>query len=259
VDKAVQLANKFDCDILLLHIEESPVIIPFLYNAFTWGSKAWSAREDPAVKMKELESQFKPKLKAGLLMTSASFTGNWQYALKDIIITEHIDLVLIPRSKKRLSSAVIRRININKLSQETNCPIMTITRNFNANYLQRVVVPINNLIPVKKLKMATYISLETSGCIYLMGNINQSITETEKGYLMKAYQLLNDFGKLKIQFALQGNEDTGDSTLAFAKHIRADLIVVNPGNESRIRGFWNKLRGNYLFRESDIPVMTVAF
>jgi hypothetical protein len=40
--------------------------------------------------------------------------------------------------------------------------------------------------------------------------------------------------------------------------VKADLIVVNAGKESWLKGWWNKLRGKQLCRESDIPVLTVG-
>ena len=107
--------------------------------------------------------------------------------------------------------------------------------------------------------MASYLSFETSGCIYLMGKDDSVIPNTEKGHLIRAYKLLNDFGMLNIQCALQGSEDLAGSTLAYAKYVKANLIVVNPGKESRLRGLWNNLRGKYLSSESDIPVLMVAF
>lgn len=259
VDKAIQLANKFDCDILLLHVQQPPVAIPFLGNAFFPVPLANSLENNPEKKMKDLEIQSRPMLKEGLLMTTAVLEGYWEPVLKDVIISEHIDLALIPQSYKRVSTALIHRININKLSQQTNCPILTITRNLNANHLKNIVVPVHNLLPVKKLAIATYLSLETSGCIYLMGKSNHTKNKTEESYLMKAYQLLNDFGTPNIHCALRENDDTATGTLFYAKDVNASVIVVNPGPESRLRGWWGKLKGNYLCRESDIPVLTVAF
>jgi len=244
---------------LLIHVQPPPSTISFLYNAFFSNPFTTSTENTLTAKMNELVSQYRSKMKEGLLMTSTLLVGYWQAILKDVIIAEHIDLMVIPRGRKRSGSAVIRQININKLSQQTSCPIMTITRNFNASQIHNIVVPVNELLPVKKLTMATYLSVETRGCIYLMGIDNQSTVKTEKGHLMRAYQLLNDFGKLNIQCAFQGNEDTAGSTLAYARNVNANLIVVNPGKESRLRGWWNKRRGKYLCRESDIPVLTVAF
>lgn len=258
LNKAVQLANKFDCDVLLLHAHAPTSAIPFLPAGLLPGLSARFSEDDVAMKMKELEARFKPGLKEGLMMSALVRTGYWQAIMKDVIIAEHIDLTLVPRSQKALGSSVIRRININKLSQQTGCPIMTITRNLNADLMQNIVVPIFDLLPVKKLTMATYLSLETSGCIYLMGKDRPARSEDDKGYLMRAYQLLSEFGKLNIQCALEGNEDDAGSTLAYAKNVNANLIVVTPGKESRLRGLWNKLRGKYLCSESDIPVLTVG-
>ncbi|MBI5857821.1 MAG: universal stress protein [Sphingobacteriales bacterium] len=257
VDKTIQLANKFGCDILLLHVQV-PSSIPFLSNTFFSDPLAGYYKEDWEKKVKELELHYRSKLNEGLLLSSISLIGYWPVVLKDIIITKHIDLVVIPGNNRRFSSAEMQRININKLSQQTNCPIMTITRNFNANQLQKIVVPVHDLLPVKKLTIATYVSLETNGCIYLMGGDHHT-TAGDKGYLIKAYQLLNDLGKLNIQCALRENDDTANSTLAYAKDVKANLIIVNPGQESRLRGWWNKLRGKYLNQESDIPILTVAF
>ena len=256
VEKAIQLANKFECDVLLLHVQPPASSIPLLYNAFSSGSFIRSSEDELKAKMKELEAQCKPKLREGLLITSVVLVGYWQQVLKDVIVAEHIDLTLIPRSHRRFNSAVIRRININKLSQRTNCPIMTVTRSFNANHLQNIVVPVYDLLPLKKLTMATYLSLETRGCIYLTGK-NEG-TMPGNGNLMRAYQLLNEFGKVNIQFALRDGDDTASATLSYAKGIKANLIVVNPGQESRLRGWWNKVSGKYLTRESDIPVLTVS-
>jgi hypothetical protein len=241
LDKAVQLANKFDCDLVLIHVQ---------------GPSLLSNGKEK--EMEELQVHYKAKLNEGLLLTFSIKAGYWQAVVKDVVISEHIDLVVIPRSHRHISGALIRRINVNTLSQQTNCPVMTITRNFNAQQLQNIVVPVFDLLPVKKLTIATYLSLEASGCIYLMGKDESTSAGSGNRYLMKAYQLLNEFGKVNIRCSFQDSEETADSTLAYAKNVNANLIVVNPGRESRLRGWWNKLRGKYLCRESDIPVLTVA-
>jgi hypothetical protein len=258
VDKAIQLANKFSCDVFLLHAQPPPISFPNLYNSFFTGSLIGYSQGELFNRMKMLEKEHRPKLKAGLMLTSTVSVGYWQSALKETIISERVDLALIPRSHRRFKSVVLRHININKLSQQTNCPIMTVTRNFNVNHLENVVVPIKNLLPVKKLLVAHYLSLETGCSIYLMGANEARIAKSEGSYLMKAYQLLCDFGKPDVHCALREDIDIAAETLNYAKDVRANLIVVNPGQESRLHGWWNRLRGKHLCRESDIPVMTVA-
>lgn len=258
VKKAVQLANKFDCDILLLHVQPPASVMPSMYDAFFSGSFLPASEETLRQKLKQLELLYKPSLKKGLWMNSAVLTGYWQPVIKEVIVSEQVDLVLIPRNHKRLSSAILNRVNINNLAQQTQCPIMTITRNLNVSHVQNIVVPVFDTLPVMKLTMATYFSIDKECCIYLMGREDGDARRRDKGVLLSAYRLLSDVGKKNIRCAIHNSEDNGKNTLDFARNVKANLIVVNPGNESRLRGWWNRLRGKYLSRESDIPVLTVS-
>lgn len=259
VQKAVQLANKFGCDILLLHVQPPVSMVPSLYDAFFSGSFFPVSQETAKQKLKQLELLYKPALEKGLWINSAVLTGYWQPVIKEVIVSEQVDLVLIPRNHKRLSSAILHRVNINLLAEQTNCPIMTITRNLNASHLQNIVVPVFDTLPVKKLTMATYFSIDKECCIYLMGREDSDSRRRDKGLLLRAYRLLSDVGKMNIRCAIHNSEDNGNSTLNFARNVKANLIVVNPGKESRFRGWWNRLTGKYLPLESDIPVLTVSF
>ncbi len=240
-DKAIQIANKFGCDVHLLHAHTMPLPVTSVLET----------------EMNELAGYVRQKLNDGLLVTTSVCSGGWQTALKDAVIAEHIDLVMIPRSHRKLRTSLIRKISINQLSQQTNCPVMTIPRRFNVSQLHNIVVPVNDLLPVNKLKLATYVSLETNGCIYLMG-CDENVLMSNEGYLVKAFQLLNGLGPLKVQCAYREDPDMANSALNYAKDIQAGLIVVNPGQESRLRGWWNRLSGKWLCSESDIPVLTVA-
>jgi len=258
VDKAVQLANKFDCDILLLHVQSPSLIdrlfcntiVPNPYDNFSFaGMEIW---------MEDLKQKQKMKLKEGLLMKSTIMYGWWQSILKDVIIAQHIDLTIIAQNANQYSNSIVPRINIDKLSQQTNCPVMTLPRSFNVRDLQNIVVPVNDVLSVKKLRIATFLSQGNRGCIYLMGKEEQFTAKTEKGSLMRSYRLLSDFGKLNIQCALRDNDDTARGILTYAKDVKANLIVVNPGQESQIKGWWRKSMEKCRLNESSISVMTVS-
>jgi hypothetical protein len=257
VDKAVQLANKFGCDILLLHVRPSSTKLSSIPNINWVNGSDGEDQDESGLLLHELEVYGRSQLNDGLLIRFAILNGHWQTVLKDIIIGEHIDLVVIPKSHQRMRTSLLAKVNVNQLSQQTNCPILTVTRRFNVSRMHNIVVPVRDLVPVKKLTLAMYLSLETNSRIYLMGDNNKTPEKCEE-YLVRAYLLLNKVGKLSVQCALRDNPDSAAGTLAYAKDVNADMIVINPGNESRLKGWWNILRGKYLCRESDIPVLTVA-
>jgi len=250
------MANKFNCDLLILYVQPLPRI-SFFYDGLSRVLHFQSFEEKPVRRLKELHDLSKPKLNEGLLLTSAIVEGPLHSALKDVIISEHIDLVIIPKGRRRVNNAIIKRLDIAKLTEQTGCPLLTVNRQFNANNLHNILVPLQKFLPIKKLTMATYMSIEMKGCIYLMG-ADQRVRELDKGILSRAFQLLNEFGKLNVRCALLHQDASAEVTLNYARDIKADLIVVNPDKESRLSGWWNKLMGNTLFNKSDIPIMTVC-
>src|SRR5690349_10837750 len=157
VEKAVQLANRFEADLVLLYVDDSYTGVSILDNGMFGDIFGKADAQELAGKMKELEQQFKSKMNDGLFLTSMVVAGQWQSVMKEMIITGHIDLVVVPRARLRSNHGLIRKLNVNRILQQTNCPVMTMTRNFNVGHLKNIVVPVHDLLPVKKLTMATYI------------------------------------------------------------------------------------------------------
>ena len=58
---------------------------------------------------------------------------------------------------------------------------MTLPRSFNVRDLQNIVVPVNDVLSVKKLRIATFLSQGNRGCIYLMGKEEQLTLKLKKG------------------------------------------------------------------------------
>lgn len=255
--KALQMANKFNCDLIWLHILTPANWTSLLPRKLRSELFKRFDKSEAAGKMNELEAWARNKLKDGLLMKSLIVTGQCQAVLKDAIIGTHADLVLVPKSGRRFGNPLLRRININRLTQQAQCPVMTITKRFTVNHLDNVIVPVNDFLPIKKLTIATYLSVATNSRIHLVSGSRPGTENNGKKFLIKAYQLLTDFGGVKIQCTLPDKADSAENTLAYARNINADLIVVYTGTESRLKGWWNRLLGRYLCSESDIPVLTI--
>jgi K+-sensing histidine kinase KdpD len=107
---------------------------------------------------------------------------------------------------------------------------------------------------------ASYLARKYDSTIHLL-SITADVLDPDTSknqYLQKAYQLLRDNTNLSIECHTMRGHNIADSTLRFAEKIKADLIVVNPGEESMLSGFFSKLFRGFLFNESRIPVMTIS-
>jgi len=260
MQKAVQIANEFRCDVHLLHVQTPLAIMPFLYEGYFSTTIYESHARTAAGKLQQLREIYGKRLDDGLLMTISQELGDWQTMMKKTIIAEHTDLVLIPKHPKRFFGALIQKININKLIQQTQCPVLTVTRRFNIHHLQNIVVPVGDSLPIRKLTMATYLARQSNGNVHLMGNAGKNKKEEKRSSwcVTRAYQLLRDYTQVNIHCSITADHNGMDGMLTVAKNVKADLIVVNSGKETQPAGWLNRLLGKYVYKESNIPILTVA-
>lgn len=259
IQKAIQVANEFNCDVHLLHVQTPLNVIPFLYDGTVSGTWFQPSVENTTGRLEQLAADHKSFLNEGLLMTTEVLRGNWQQMIREVVIVRHIDLVLIPRYHRRFHGALVQLININRLSQQTGCPVLTVTRNFDICQLCNIVVPVTDTVPFRKLVVATYFARKFNGIIHLLGLNRSAGGEIRSSRsMMRSYQLLRDYSSVRVHCSTHDENEGGSGTLAFAKNVQADLIVVNPGKESVGRGFLGRWLGKFLFRESPIPVLTIS-
>lgn len=260
MQKAVEIANCFDSDLHILYVQPPPGMASFFFDGHFTGPLFSKPPRQGREKMAALLRTYQGGLNEGLLMTSSVQEGQWQEEMKSEIISREIDLVLIPRSTQAFPGALIGEININRLSRQTQCPVLTVTPALQLSQLRNIVVPVYDSVPLKKLTVATFLARKFNGIIHLMGG-GRGGNQRDKQHLRcitRSYQLIRDYSNVPVHCAARDSGDESASTLSYARQVNADLIVVNPDKESIPRGKWARWLGKYLYRESGIPVLTIA-
>lgn len=260
VEKAIAIANEFRCDIYLLYCHSPLIPVSFTPGGHVAGSIFSDTDTVIERKMSELIEKYKDSLNDGLSIWGEVQTGSWFELIKQFVIARHIDLVVIPRNVARFRGALMGRLNINMLAKQTNCPVLVVTHQFDILHLKNIVVPVDDFLPIKKLTAATYIAGRFNAIIHLMGH-KKSYHAKDQGdtkWLARAYQLLRDHTQLKIHRSSTYGQSVADNTLSYAKLVEADLIVINTGKEAVLGGWLSRLSGKYLYKESNISVLTIA-
>ncbi|HEX6191848.1 MAG TPA: universal stress protein [Chitinophagaceae bacterium] len=256
IARAIGLANDLGCDLHLLHVKTFPTFLQHIKNLANQNKKTDQHCE---MEMLALVEQFRVHMADGLLLTSAVTTGDWQAGLKKAVITNYIDLVIIPRYDSKIVDLPGGYIDVNKLAQHTQCPVLTIS-NFNGFHWQNIVVPVNDFLPLRKLTAATFLAKKFDGMVHLLGQRSNTntIDMNNTVYLTKAYQLLRNYTKVKVYRAMQKKGSVAEDTLDYARKVHADLIVVNPGKESLAGGWFRRWMENYFPSKTNIPVLTIS-
>ncbi len=257
IKKALIIANHFQCDLHLLHVESKGIVKAdqALLQTFSEGEPV-----NYAEKLEELRNKFGPRLEDGLHLFTALRKGNKEQHIAEYALLQQIDLVIIGRPSGLFPGKLLRPVNINRLSRKTGCPVLSVKASADLEKIRNIVLPVDAHLPIRKIMFASYLAKHFNAKIHLVA-LTEPYAPTEREelvYLYKTYQLLRDNTNLVVECHPMPGENIADTTLEFARQIDADLIVVNPGKELLLSGFINRLFARFIFNESRIPVMTVA-
>ncbi len=257
IERAIDIANHFKCHIHLVYAESHGLV--------SWEHKPSNGGADPGpdtaqTRLYELQNQYTYQLEPGLSMFASIRKGNKNKSVIEYAVRNQIDLVVVGNTGTVFNQLFTRSFNVHEITRRLECPVLSVRHSSAEDKLLNIVLPIGNGLPIRKIMFASYLARKYNSKIHLLAITNEVSDNNpdHNQYLHKAYQLLRDNTTLSIQCHTMRGNNIADTTLRFAEKINADLIVVNPGEESMLSGFFNKLVKGTLFNESRIPVMTIS-
>lgn len=146
------------------------------------------------------------------------------------------------------------------VAKQSNCPVLTVKPGSAETKTQVILVPIRNFLPQRKLEWAALLAKKFKARVHLLVIQDQ---QDAKGsslpqVFLKAYDQLRETLHQPIEYSVTGHKDIAKATLDHAEAIMADLILVNPGTESRSTGLFVSRHISDLLRvDSSIQVLDV--
>lgn len=258
LDSIIPMANELKCDIHLLYIVQ-PTVLPFTINshqiiAVKSDQIAWATS-----RMMALQGEYIPLMEKGRFIYSHVAEGGMERTIRTFTMKHEIDLAILTYRRRFAWSKWLNRININRLTKKIQCPILNIPESTSIHHIRNIVLPVTNVLPLRKIMFASYLAQYHDARIHLVAlKDNQEGEESkDNSYLYKSYQLLRDNTDLAIECHPVNGENIANTTLQYAESVNADLIVVQPGKEAELPGILNSIFSRFLFSASRIPVMAV--
>ena len=242
VERAISFANKLECNLHLLHI----------YNPLLFPATA-AQLEHRNVSMNALKAHYASSMSAGELHTSVR-VGHTESVVGNYAVVNGIDLILVNEAGKNLR--LLKKLNVNRLADKTNCPVLSIKSDHLLDQDEVIVLPIGKNLPLKKLRVVIYIAVHFNAAVHLV-SIDKNGKEDGLNYMQKAYSVLKENTDLEVKCNIGEGERLGDVAVEYAKSVNAGLIVVNSGAETMLSGIVNKWFPKFVFDQSQVPVMTV--
>ncbi|MEO8416901.1 MAG: universal stress protein [Ginsengibacter sp.] len=259
VEKAVEIAREYECSIYLLHVvSEIPfafVAISQVHMAIPYG--AIENRNELEFKMNRLVEHIHLSGGESIPVQYGIMKGEWLSAIDDLVSHHKFDLILIGQKRKFASKRKLL-VDPDKLAEATNIPVITIPVNRRLTKLFAIVIPITDFLPVNKLMYGIYIASRYNTIIKLLGVENEKTKDKVQYYIQKAYMLIRDNCPIKVQTEIIVCQNVAEAVNEFAMLESADLVILNPGSETRMPGFFSSIFRNIIQRYAAPPVLTVT-
>jgi len=260
--KAVEMANEYHCDIHLLHVV---TISPFAFTTMAEShlllpNEIVDYNEKPGSDMDKLLAMYAPHLLDGRRLYRHIAKGLWNDIVIDMVEEHHIDLLLLGQQEPSLRKRKMI-IDPNSIAEASFIPVITVPPgNRRLGELFSIVVPVTDFLPIKKLMYGIYMAQHHRSTIKLLGIENEGDDQYNRKvthYLNKSFQLIRDNCDVPVEIAITTGTNVADTVNSYAFKNAADLVIVNPGRQSRMPGILASLLGNVLQRYSIPPVLTV--
>ncbi|HEY8397364.1 MAG TPA: universal stress protein [Flavihumibacter sp.] len=258
LDNLVSMANEMHCDIHLLNILE-PSLLPFSFHSKQIITDKAEQKALAISKIRALQGEYIPKMKKGCFIHSHVLEGAMERTIRNFALQQDIDLTILTLRHRYAWSAWMNKINIARLARKIECPVLNIPRAMQIQQIRNIVLPVTDMLPLRKIMFASYIAKYHKARIHLVALQNEGGSNAAESnpWLYKSYQLLTDNTDLPIECHPMSGENIADTTLQYAEKVNADLIVVQPGQEMELPGLRNSIFSRFLYSASRIPVMAV--
>jgi nucleotide-binding universal stress UspA family protein len=261
IEKAIDLANDYNCNIYLFHVISSSAFLNIgdHEGIISPTSKSTLDGKEIDALLQRLKTKYEKSLKGKGSIYANSVRGQWNESLIEFINDRQIDVVLIGQ-QGHLFQKKRSLLNVNRIAEKTNIPVITVPENRRLTKLYSIIIPITDFLPVKKLLYGVYLAQHCEGTIKLLGiESDKDYYHNKKVqyYLKKSFQLIRDNCSVPLEIVTTSGENVADAVNQYATKFAADLVIVNPGKQSRMPGVLSSILGNFLQKFSGPPVLTI--
>ncbi len=253
IAKAIELANAFNCNIHFVHVVS--YIAFYTGHGFFHNEPVLDARI-AREKLKELKEQYKDHICSNCTIEITLLHGNPSHELQEYIIRNSVDLVVMGLSRFNLLHRLWSAVTISTLMHKTNVPVLAVRASGLVSHFKKIVLPLNDHIPLRRIRMAAMLGRFFKSTIYLV-SLKQKDGAHNLPVLSQTLEIFQSLTTVPVQSILLEGKNLARTTLEFSKKINADLIMINHIKEFFMPGWWSNLTRRMLSYGSNIPVLTV--
>lgn len=184
--------------------------------------------------------------------------GDIVQVINDYVSSHNINLVVMATAKTTGFLEFIFGSNAQRITSRVGCPVLTMEVHTLAGSVQKIIFPVEDFYPENKLQYAIELAQLFNAEIHLL-----CLSEKSSSPVYNTHSIITNiveiFEEKKIRYkakAAEGKNIT-EAILQYAEIESIDLILVNPGEESKLTGRFIETTGGSIVNHASVPVLTI--
>ena len=241
VNQAIELACTNGSTIHLLHVVKPKAI---------WGKKTVSRLQEWKFAIEQAISF----CKVNTYVAEGIIYAKIHDAAKEI----RPDLIIISKNSNHKWFSLFKSVCPNGLAKTTGYPVLTVMKKTVDTKIKTIVVPVGSFIPSRKIKLVIELAKKHRAAIHLVTIPNKiDFGETKGNSFLETYRILKNVLTSPIEHHILKGNNLPKAILEYAQCIGADLILANPGSETRISNFTGRHINDALTISSKLKVLSI--
>ena len=167
-------------------------------------------------------------------------------------------LIIIGKDRDHKYCSLFNPVCPNGLAKSTGYPVLTVIRRMINTKIKIIVVPVGSFIPTRKIELVIEFAKKYRAAIHLVTSPNEiDLKETKGNPFLETYRILKNGLTSPIEHHILKGNNLPKAILEYAECIGADLILVNPGSETKISNLTGKHINDALTTSSKLKILSI--
>ena len=241
VQKAIELIVPVNSIVHLLHVTRqgiqfngchlnghfmSPPISNTLYN------------EEAEINLELCKKNIQASFPFINVITHIATGGNIQERIIEMVNKLNVQLIIIGKTKSRKWFSFFNTVDTSLIAKKTNSGVLTIKNGSLPGRIRSIVLPVRSFVPDKKIELLSAVTQKHKPIIHLVTTHNKAVNKTRA--FLDTYRTISDYMHYPIQYKMLEGDNFPKAIFDYARFTMADMILVNPYEETRINSIYGR-------------------
>lgn len=168
-------------------------------------------------------------------------------------------LIIIGKNNTDKYFSLFKSVCPNKLAKSTGYPVLTVMKETLHTKIKIIVVPVGSFIPQRKIDLVTELAKKYRAAIHLVTIPDEIVIDaSKKSSFLETFRILKNSLTSPIEHHIMEGHNLPKAILEYAECVGADLILVNPGTETKISNLTGKHINDSLTESSKLRVLSIV-